>query len=160
MKKLLLLISASVLFVCSASAQDNPYKTAAGIRAGLSAGLTIKHFTSERGALEGIVSSRWGGVNITGLYEIHDIAFDEPGLRWYYGFGGHIGFWDGDRNPWFDDNETHTVVGVDLILGMEYTIPGSPVNLSLDWKPAVNLIGDSGFLADEFAFSLRFAFNR
>ena len=160
MKKLLLLISASFLLVCSASAQDNTYKTAAGIRAGLSAGLTIKHFTSERGALEGIVSSRWGGVNITGLYEIHDIAFDEPGLRWYYGFGGHIGFWDGDRNPWFDDNETHTVVGVDLILGMEYTIPGSPVNLSLDWKPAVNLIGDSGFLADEFAFSLRFAFNR
>lgn len=160
MKKLLLLISASFLFVCSASAQDNPYKTAAGIRAGLSAGLTIKHFTSDRGALEGIVSSRWGGVNITGLYEIHDFAFDEPGLRWYYGFGGHIGFWDGDRNPWFDDNETHTVVGVDLILGIEYTIPGSPVNLSLDWKPAVNLVGDSGFLADDVALSLRFAFNR
>lgn len=160
MKRLLLLISASFLFVCSASAQDNTYKTAAGIRAGLAAGLTIKHFTTERGALEGIVSSRWGGVNITGLYEIHDIAFDEPGLRWYYGFGGHVGFWDGDRNPWFDDNETHTVVGVDLILGIEYTIPGSPVNLSLDWKPAVNLVGDSGFLADDVALSLRFAFNR
>ncbi len=160
MKRLVLLLAAGLFFASTATAQDNSYKTAAGIRAGLMAGLTIKHFTNTRGALEGIVSSRWGGVNITGLYEIHDVAFDEPGLNWYYGFGGHVGFWGGDRNPWFDDNDTHTVVGVDMILGIEYTIPGSPVNLSLDWKPAVNLIGDSGFLVDDVALSLRFAFNR
>lgn len=158
MKKLFFVFAASLLFVVAANAQNTDYKTAAGLRAGLSAGLTVKHFLSDKGAIEGIVTSRWGGVNITGLYEIHNPAFDEPGLRWYYGLGGHLGFWDGDKNPWFSDNETHSVLGVDMILGMEYTIPGSPVNLSLDWKPGFNLVGYSGFWGDEFALSLRFVF--
>jgi hypothetical protein len=99
-------------------------------------------------------------VNITGLYEVHNRAFDEPGLRWYYGGGGHIGFWDGVKNPWFNDGDRHSVIGVDMILGIEYTIPGSPVNLSLDYKPGFNLVGYTGFWGDEFALSLRFAFGR
>ncbi len=158
MKKLILVFATSLLLIFTANAQNTDYKTAVGLRAGLSAGLTAKHFLSKQGAIEGLVSSRWGGLNITGLYEVHNPAFDEPGLRWYYGAGGHIGFWDGNKNPWFNDNDNHAVIGVDLILGMEYTIPGSPVNLSLDWKPGFNIVGYSGFWGDEFALSLRFAF--
>jgi len=45
------------------------------------------------------VAFRWGGYNLTGLYEIHTNAFDEPQLNFYYGAGGHIGAWDGDANP-------------------------------------------------------------
>jgi hypothetical protein len=67
--------------------------TGIGVRGGLSNGLTVKHFIGEKTAIEGLLASRWGGLNITGLYEIHNAAaFDVSRLNWYYGLGAHIGF--------------------------------------------------------------------
>ncbi len=60
-------------------------------------GLTVKHFISQRSALEGLLSTRWRGFEITGLYEVHNNAFDVERLNWYFGGGGHIGFWNGDN---------------------------------------------------------------
>ena len=71
-------------------AQD--YTTGIGIRGGYFNGLTVKHFVSDQAALEGIFTSRWRGFQVTGLYEIHNQAFNTPRLNWYYGFGAHIGF--------------------------------------------------------------------
>ena len=54
---------------------------------------------------------------------------------------------------------THlSVIGIDGILGMEYNIQEIPFNISLDWKPAFNLIGYTGFWGDEIALSIRFIF--
>ena len=148
----------TVIATLSFSYGQADYQTGVGFRGGLSNGLTIKHFLNSGSAVEGIVASRWGGFNITGLYEIHTNAFDEPQLNFYYGFGGHVGFWDGDNNPWFDDNDSYTVIGVDGILGLEYTFTEIPFNLSVDWKPAFNLSGDTGFWGDEAALSIRYVF--
>ncbi len=157
MKKL---IFALTLFLSTAVAVNaHDYNTGIGVRGGLSNGLTVKHFIGNDTAIEGILTSRWRGFNITGLYEIHAPAFNAPRLHWYYGFGGHIGFWDGyDNHPWFDDNDQYTVVGIDGILGLEYNIEPIPFNISLDWKPGINLIGYRGFWADEVALSVRFIF--
>jgi hypothetical protein len=156
MKKLFF-VSILLLFVFTTSrAQD--YNTGIGIRGGLSNGLTVKHFISSNTAIEGLLASRWEGFNITGLYEIHNNAFDTPRLNWYYGFGGHIGFWNGNKNPWFDKNQNYTVIGVDGILGIEYNIEVIPFNISLDWKPGFNLVGYTGFWGDELALSFRFIF--
>jgi len=139
------------------NAQD--YNTGIGIRGGLSNGLTVKHFISSNTALEGLLATRWEGFNITGLYEIHANAFNTPRLNWYYGFGGHIGFWDGSHNSsWFDDNNSHTVIGIDGIVGIEYNVEAIPFNIGLDWKPGFNLIGYTGFWSDELALSIRFIF--
>lgn len=156
MKKISVLLIGFLFFVTVAGAQD--YNTGIGIRGGLSNGITIKHFLDSNKALEGLLSTRWDGFHITALYEIHDQAFDTPRLNWYYGFGGHIGFWDGDKNHrWFEDG-SHTVIGVDGIIGLEYNIEPIPFNLSLDWKPAINLIGHTGLWADNFALSIRYIF--
>ncbi|RIH64070.1 hypothetical protein D1164_16010 [Mariniphaga sediminis] len=155
MKKVFLASTLFLLVVLSANAQD--YNTGIGVRGGLSNGLTVKHFIESDRAIEGLLSSRWRGFNITGLYEIHAQAFDTPRLNWYYGFGGHIGFWDGyDDHPWFDDNDNYTVVGIDGIIGIEYNIEPIPFNISLDWKPGFNIIGYTGFWGDEIALSVRF----
>jgi hypothetical protein len=157
MKRILIVIIIMMCSVVSSTAQD--YTTGIGVRGGFSNGLTIKHFISERAAIEGIISSRWKGFNLTGLYEIHQQAFDVEHLNWYYGAGGHIGFWNGKDTPWADNNDDdYTVVGIDGILGIEYNFQEIPINISLDWKPTMNIIGYSGFWGDGGAFSVRYIF--
>ncbi|HDR51762.1 MAG TPA: hypothetical protein ENN90_09135 [Mariniphaga anaerophila] len=156
MRKLKLAFTLFFAIAMAANAQD--YNTGIGVRGGLSNGLTVKHFIGSNTALEGILSTRWQGFNITGLYEIHANAFDTPRLNWYYGFGGHIGFWDGYKgHPWFNDG-TYTIIGIDGIIGIEYNIEPIPFNISLDWKPGFNIIGYTGFWGDELALSIRYIF--
>ncbi len=144
---------------CSVFATAQDYETAIGFRGGFQQGLTIKHFIGSDAAIEGIIATRWKGYNITGLYEIHANAFDTPGLNWYYGFGGHIGGYNGYNNhPYFHEDRFYTILGVDAILGIEYNISEIPINLSADWKPAFNIIGYTGFWGDQGAISVRYYF--
>lgn len=156
MKKNLMAVIVMIFIVTYSNAQD--YNTGIGLRGGLSNGITIKHFIGEKSAIEGILTSRWQGFNITGLYEIHNQAFGVNRLNWYYGVGGHIGFWNGNNVKWSDDDNDYTIVGVDGILGLEYSFNEIPINLSVDWKPAFNIIGYSGFWGDEGAISIRYIF--
>ncbi len=158
MKKLGFTILLSLCCFFFSNAQD--YNTGIGLRGGFSKGLTIKHFVSSKSAFEFIISSRWDGLAITGLYEIHNRAFDADRLNLYYGFGGHVGFWDGDdtRDYWGTEGESYTVIGVDGILGLEYNFAEIPFNLSIDWKPAFNFYGYSGIWADGGALSVRYIF--
>lgn len=136
--------------------KGHDYNTGIGLRLGLYNGLTIKHFITENKALEGLIVTRWNGFNITGLYEIHDQAFNVERLHWYYGFGGHIGSWRGEKS---DNNiENYTFLGVDGIIGMEYNFKPVPFNISLDWKPTFSIIGHTEFLPDQVALSIRYIF--
>lgn len=156
MKKLLLTFSLAVCFMAFINAQD--YNTGIGIRGGWYNGLTVKHFLSEKAAIEGILSSRWSGFEITGLYEIHNQAFDVARLNWYYGGGAHIGFYNGDNTNWGTRGTSYTIVGIDGILGMEYNFKEIPFNIGIDWKPALNLFGYSHFWPDGGALSIRYIF--
>ncbi|MFO7756789.1 MAG: hypothetical protein R6V34_12495 [Bacteroidales bacterium] len=156
MKKLGFTILLTLFAISFSNAQD--YNTGIGLRGGLANGVTIKHFVSSNTAFEGIISSRWRGLQLTGLYEIHGRAFKTERLNWYAGFGGHLGFWNGDYTNWGEPGDSYTVVGIDGILGLEYNFTEVPINLSVDWKPAFNLIGYTGFWADGGAFSIRYIF--
>jgi hypothetical protein len=156
MKKFMLTLTLALCIITLASAQD--YNTGIGLRGGLYNGLTLKHFIGERSAVEGLLSTRWAGFEITGLYEIHDRAFDVDRLNWYYGLGAHLGFYNGDKTTWGDVGVTYTVVGIDGILGLEYNFSEIPINLSLDWKPAFNFIGYSRFFGEGGALSIRYIF--
>ncbi len=137
------------------NAQD--YKTAIGLRLGPSSGLSVKHFLNEKAALEGILARRWRGFNLTGLYEINMEIASVTGLNWYYGGGAHVGFWQGyPGHPWFNDNRSYTVLGIDGIIGLEYNFAEVPINLSLDWKPDLNLFGYKGIWGKDVAVSVRY----
>ncbi len=138
-----------------ANAQE--YKTGIGVRAGFSSGLTIKHFKSQSVALEGLVTTRWQGFDITGLYEVHNRAFEVNRLNWYYGGGAHLGFYNGSYAYWGERGTAYTVIGIDGILGLEYDFDDVPINIGVDWKPALNLIGYTGFWS-EGALSIRYIF--
>ena len=156
MRKVILTAILAISIVALSSAQD--YNTGIGLRGGLSQGLTLKHFVSSKAAFEGLLSSRWRGFDITGLYEIHNIAFEVDRLRWYYGGGAHIGFWNGDNVTWGDAGTSYTVIGIDGILGIEYSFSEAPINIGIDWKPAINLVGYTGFWGDGGALSIRYIF--
>jgi hypothetical protein len=153
MRKFILSLILIVSIAVMVNAQD--YKTGIGLRGGLSNGLTIKHFVSDKAAFEGLLSTRWQGFDITGLYEIHNQAFDVEQLNWYYGFGAHIGTYNASNVPW---KTSGTVVGVDGILGIEYSFKEAPINIGVDWKPAFNLVGNSQFWGDGGALSIRYIF--
>lgn len=155
MKKGVITFIMVISIVSLVSAQD--YKTGIGVRAGYSSGLTIKHFLNEKAAFEGLLKTRWQGFEITGLYEINNQAFDVKGLKWFYGVGAHIGFYNGNYVYWGRSGTTYTVVGIDGILGLEYTFTEIPINIGIDWKPALNLVGYSGVWS-EGALSVRFVF--
>jgi hypothetical protein len=48
-------------------------------------------------------------------------------------------------------------MGIDGILGIEYTFDDAPINLGLDLKPSLNLFGYTGLWA-EFGLSARYVF--
>ncbi len=158
MKKLFLTFVLTFFILTMLSAQD--YGTGIGLRGGFSSGLTVKHFISQKNALEGILSTRWRGFDITGLYEIHNQAFDTDRLNWYFGFGAHLGFWDGDYTytRWGEVGRNYIIIGIDGILGIEYNFREAPINIGIDWKPAFNIIGYTGFWGDGGALSIRYIF--
>lgn len=159
MKKGLVII---LLSICSAAAYGQEYSTALGLRLGAAYGFTVKHFIKSDAAIEGILVTRWRGFYLTGLYEVTRPLSPNDNLYWYFGGGGHIGSWDGHNTPgYFDDpDDNYLIVGVDGILGMEYTFQDIPLNLSLDWKPSFNLFEHTGFWGDELALSVRFVLNQ
>lgn len=128
-----------------------------GLRGGLANGLAVKWFlVDDTDALEGIVTWRNdpdGNATfaVTGLYELHQYDFSSADLRWYYGAGAHLALGN-------SGGASYSGIGLDGIIGLEYLIAGGPVSVSLDWKPAVGLIGGGGLNGDEGALTLRFQF--
>jgi hypothetical protein len=153
MRKILLtlLIVVSIGFISSLHAQDaQDYKLGLGVRLSnasptLNNSVSIKYFMpSGSAALEGLISfgSRFG---IGGLYEIHRPINATPGLKWYYGAGAYVGFSSGD-----------TYLGPTGTVGLDYKFPSIPLNLSLDWKPELDIIPKINFIPDAFGLSARF----
>jgi hypothetical protein len=124
-----------------------------GLRLGLPFGGTVRYFFDEANAVEGIAGVYAGTYTITGLYERHfDLsALTTEGFGWFVGGGAHMGSRKTDGNMKF-------IGGVDGIGGVDYTFPTLPLNLSLDWKPAIHF-NTSSDLAD-FAISVRYTFGK
>jgi hypothetical protein len=146
------LVSVSIIFILfiaqDVTAQD--YRFGIGVRLSnstptLNNSITGKYFITDRSAVEGIVSfgSRFG---LGALVEIHK-PFNNAieGLTWMYGAGAYVGF-----------QANNTYLGPTGILGLDYKFTNVPINLSLDWKPELDIIPDINFVPDAFALSVRF----
>ena len=152
-----------MVIACAVGAQaQSGYSTGIGFRGGVASGLTIKHFIKSDAAIEGIISTRFRhrGTTITLLYEKHAQAFSVSGLQWYYGLGGHVGFYEGSY--YYDRhhkhyNDRHVLgLGVDGILGLEYFIRDIPFTIGADIKPYINIPSGGGFW--DSALHVRYVF--
>ena len=142
MKRILLLV---ILTFSMSYAFSQSYTTSAGIRFGTFQGVQIKHFLQDGQAIEGLVSTRWNGIIVSGLYEFQKPfkSSDTESLYWYMGGGAHVGYW-GAGYYYADKDDVAGVLGLDFIAGLEYEIPEVPFTASLDWKPSINLVGEVG----------------
>jgi hypothetical protein len=147
MTRLLILFLCIVVFTTQkASAQD--YRLGLGLRLSnstptLNNSVTGKYFVTDKTAVEGLVSfgSRFG---LGALLQIHN-PLNIEGLRWFYGAGVYVGV---------EDNNTY--VGPTGALGLDYKFANIPINLSLDWKPELDIVPEINFVPDAFALSVRF----
>jgi hypothetical protein len=152
------LIVAFLAFTNSVSAQA--YKTGIGVRlsssqAMVNNSITLKHFLNERSAIEALFS--FGDpLSLGALYEIHK-PFSTEGLQWFYGGGGYVGFVK-TFNPNKNRNETDVNFGAQGVVGLDYKFANLPLNISLDWKPELNLVSDINFEPAAIGFSARFTF--
>lgn len=154
--KLMVLIAvmASSLTGFAQQTNSSDYKASLGVKISSGLAASYKTFVNSSHALEANTTFFRQGVRLVGLYEFHFYAFDKaPGLSWYIGPGAHVGFWKKD----FRDKYNSTVdIGIDGVLGLDYKIPGAPINLSLDWQPSYSVLGTAGLSPQFGGFAIRY----
>jgi len=141
-----LLLSSSVIY----SQDYNSGELLAGIRVGGGTGISIKKFSSPSFAIEGVVG--WGfyqdqdGPFLNLLFEKH-VPLSGNKLTALIGAGPTIIF--GDR----------TAFGIAGVVGFDWRLGKSPINLQLDWMPAWYLIDKGFFSAQNGALTVRYMLN-
>lgn len=164
MKKLfyVLLLTGGMLTVGSVNAQNSGYKTALGVRlsssnAMINNSVSVKHFLNDKMAIEGLLS--FGDpLAIGALLELHQ-PINASGLTWYYGGGAYIGFLK-QVNTTTQKTTTDPNFGAQGVIGLDYKFNNIPLNISLDWKPELNIVTDINFEPAAIGFTARFTFGK
>lgn len=137
-----------LFFIVATSANAQQGRNALGIRfsnndALVNTGISFRHYFKSSTALEATLSFDPAAVGI--LYEKFK-PLGSPGLNWFYGGGGYVAF--SGRN----------VLGAQGIIGLDYTFQQAPINVSLDWKPELELLNDVSFEPAAVGLGIRFTF--
>jgi hypothetical protein len=119
--------------------QNSPdYTTALGLKFGpYESGISAKYFMNQSTSIEGILGFNNHGVVVTGFYELNLPAFNVPGLKFYYGAGAHIGAEGAGDYAVLGNNEIYSATH--LLLGLDYKIPQTPIAVSVDLDPRIEL---------------------
>jgi hypothetical protein len=144
-KRFCILLLITGMAVTAAQAQN--YKTAIGLRissndAEVNNSVSLKHFINRVVALEGLVSVDPWAVGV--LAEVHQPLSSVPGLRFFFGGGGYMGF------------SKEFSIGAQGVLGLDYKFTKFPMNFSVDWKPELNLTDGFRFEPAVVGLSARF----
>lgn len=145
------------------------YRYSAGFRAGYTSGLTFQAYLDENNAFQGMLSWRDSGMQFTGLFEHYKPVFTKKSNHFflYYGGGGHIGYTRWYKKYYGDDNyytyyETvaSPVFGVDGIIGLEFRTYKVPLSFGVDYKPFMEVFGETVFQMNfyDFAFTMKYNF--
>ena len=129
------------------------YNTAGGIRFGTDWGLTLRQRVYENITAELLIqSSLQREETAITLLGINHQPILIRNLNLFYGAGLHKG--------WYTEKEGEPVksdpFGFDLMGGIEFTI--AKVNLSWDFKPAINISGGESTFYSQTGVSLRYVF--
>ncbi len=159
MKKLFTMMCLTVIATIGiySTADAQSYRNAIGGRFGTANGVTFKTTLGDNKMLDLIANFRsnngYSYFRVTGLYEIYNPIQGVDGLNWYYGLGGSVG-----SRKWRNDDTNKAYISVDGVVGLDYKFVDAPINLSLDWKPAIELAPATEFDSSGLGLSVRFTF--
>jgi hypothetical protein len=159
MKKLITIMCLTVIATIGIYSASNAqgYRNAIGGRFGTANGITFKTTLGGNKMLDLIANFRsndgYDYFRVTGLYEIYNPIQGAQGLNYYYGLGGSVG---SRTRKWDDKNQAY--LAIDGVLGLDYKFAEAPLNLSLDWKPAIELAPGTEFDSSGLGLSIRFTF--
>ena len=155
MKITVVIFFITVIFITAVSAQA-PYDRAIGVKFPGGLSLTYKKFIADTRNLEAQLTAWHQGLRVAGLYEFNFYSFQNvPELSWFVGPGAHIGLWKSTDEKNYDSRAD---VGIDGIIGLDYKFKNAPINVSVDWEPAVTLIGSAGFTPVFGGIAIRYTF--
>ncbi|HXL55005.1 MAG TPA: hypothetical protein VN958_02030, partial [Chitinophagaceae bacterium] len=150
----LLIISTKYSF--AQSQPQSTYHQAIGIKFPGGFSVTYKQFVTASNNLEAQATIWNKGFRLSGLYEFNFYSFDKvDGLAWFLGPGVHLGFW---KDQYQKDYDSKADFGIDGIIGLDYKFRDVPVNVSIDWQPAVTLVGSAGFTPSYGGIGVRYTF--
>jgi hypothetical protein len=141
---------------CFFAANSQDYDMGIGAKIGMAPGISVKRFITTDLAGEAVLTYRWQGVNLTGLAEFHVPVFDTEGMNFFYGGGIHIGVWDSGLARDLPASGHQLNMGIDGIVGLEYSFRDVPFLIGMDWKPNFNIFQDSRLIIDEISLVLRY----
>ena len=156
---LLVVLTTGIFYTASA---QQPYTTAVGVRlsssnAMVSNVISVKHFINDKMAVEGLLS--FGDPLALGaLLELHQ-PLSSPGLSWYYGGGAYLAFLK-TVNTTTQKTTPDPNFGAQGVIGLDYKFMNIPLNISLDWKPELNIVNDINFVPAAIGFTARVTFGK
>lgn len=164
MKRLILLFLLTASLCVSQNSYAQDYSSAIGLRLGYPLSLSYKTFLNDQGAVEvfgGIRGfSTYSWVNIGGAYQHHQDISGVEGLNWYIGGGASVFFWN-FKDSFFGDNSSSTTFGILGNIGLDYTFPETPINVSVDWMPIYFINGfGNGFGGGYGGLAIRYVLGR
>lgn len=130
---------------------------ALGLRLGWGGGLSYVQSITDDQDFEVILSPRWSGLILTGLYQ-RKVSMSARSWYWYYGGGLHGGYHHRSNfvGEGFNGDDQFVNLGFDLITGLKYRFEAFPLEFSADYKPSIELLAKRNVLLEEFALSFRY----
>ena len=162
MKKIAILCALIAVISSTQTLSAQEYRTGLDVRlssanAMQNNSISIKQFINERTAIEGLFT--FGDPLALGaLIEFHK-PLSAAGLTYFYGAGGYVAFLK-TVNVTTQKSSTDANFGAQGIIGLDYKFNNIPLNISLDWKPELNIVSDINFEPAAIGFTARFTFGK
>ncbi len=122
----------------------SPYKKAIGFKLNPGA-VSYRSFYTRNKAVEVIGFISLDGFQLTILNEKFTPFANAENLTWYMGYGGHFNLWSERYKLNNPSKSAGVAVGIDGMLGLDYKLKNTPINLSVDIQPAFNFVCASYF---------------
>jgi len=169
MKKAVLIL---LILSLTVPAFSQVFEKQVGLRLGVTSGITGKIIKNDRTAIEGILGFRNGGIQLYGLVESYHPLIKTNTQHWmmYFGGGGHLGFvngydkvrrWSNSAGYYYEEQRiAGMVIGIDGIIGTDYTFNKVPITLSVEFKPFLELQDFRRLKVNfwDFAFGIKYSF--
>ncbi|MCC6691189.1 MAG: hypothetical protein IT235_06605 [Bacteroidia bacterium] len=165
MQRSIVVILFNLVFFTSQAQQIRtvaPYNAGIGLRGGFLYGISYKQFLAARPAVEIIAGTRWRGYSLTALFEYQKAFRSAKNLDWFAGFGVHGGTYEERyflESSGGSSKSTKSIyaIGVDAIVGIEFSVIKIPLSFGIDFKPFMDLVNSNQNYLDA-ALTIRYVF--